>query len=74
MMKQMSGGGMPNLPWGMGRMAGLAARASAQRSEQLPPGFEALGAGMSAGAPVARGGGGKNKKKKGGRVTPPKQR
>ena len=74
MMKQMSGGGMPNLPGGMGRMAGLAARASAQRSEQLPPGFEALGAGMSAGAPVARGGGGKNKKKKGGRVTPPKQR
>jgi signal recognition particle subunit SRP54 len=74
MMKQMSGGGMPNLPGGMGRMAGLAARASAQRSEQLPPGFEALGAGMSAGGPVARGGGGKNKKKKGGRVTPPKQR
>jgi signal recognition particle subunit SRP54 len=74
MMKQMSGGGMPNLPGGMGRMAGLAARASAQRSEQLPPGFEALGAGMSAGAPVARGGGGKNKKNKGGRVTPPKQR
>jgi signal recognition particle subunit SRP54 len=73
MMKQMSGGGMPNLPGGMGRMAGLAARASAQR-EQLPPGFEALGAGMAS-APANRpGGGGKNKKKKGGRVTPPKQR
>jgi hypothetical protein len=65
---------MPNLPGGMGRMAGLAARASAQRTEQLPPGFEALGAGMSAGATANRGGGGKNKKKKGGRVTPPKQR
>jgi signal recognition particle subunit SRP54 len=73
-MKQMSGGSMPNLPGGMGRMAGLAARASAQRTEQLPPGFEALGAGMSAGATANRGGGGKNKKKKGGRVTPPKQR
>ena len=74
MMKQMSGGGAPNLPGGMGRMASLAARATAQRGEQLPPGFEALGAGMSAGAAPARGGGGKNKKKKGGRVTPPKQR
>ncbi len=73
-MKQMSGGGMPNLPGGMGRMAGLAAKASAQRKEQLPPGFEALGAGMSAGTPASRAGGGKNKKKKGGRVTPPKQR
>ena len=39
----------------------------------MPPGFEALGAGMRAGA-QASGGGGKNKKKKGGRVTPPKQR
>jgi signal recognition particle subunit SRP54 len=74
MMTQMSGGGAPNLPGGMGRMASLAARATAQRGEQLPPGFEALGAGMSAGAAPARGGGGKNKKKKGGRVTPPKQR
>ncbi len=74
MMKQMSGGGMPNLPGGMGRMAQAAAKASAKRGGELPPGFEALGAGMSAGAPVARNSGGKNKKKKGGRVTPPKQR
>ncbi len=74
MMKQMSGGGMPNLPGGMGRMAQAAAKASAKRGGELPPGFEALGAGMSAGAPVVRNSGGKNKKKKGGRVTPPKQR
>ena len=74
MMKQMSGGGMPNLPGGMGRMAQAAAKASARRGGELPPGFEALGAGMNAAAPVVRGGGGKNKKKKGGRVTPPKQR
>jgi hypothetical protein len=73
MMKQMGGGGVPNLPGGMGRMAGLAARAGATRGESLPPGFEALGAGMKAGAPPARSGA-KNKKKKGGRVTPPKQR
>lgn len=73
MMKQMGGGGAPNLPGGMGRMAGLAARAGAARGESLPPGFEALGAGMKAGAPPVRSGG-KNKKKKGGRVTPPKQR
>ena len=72
-MKQMSGGNMPQMPGGMGRMASMAAKASAQR-EQLPPGFEALGAGMNAGAQATRGGGGKNKKKKGGRVTPPKQR
>ena len=72
-MKQMSSGGMPNLPGGMGRVAGLAARAGAQRAEQLPPGFEALGAGMNTTATPARGGS-KNKKKKGGRVTPPKQR
>lgn len=74
MMKQMSGGGMPNLPGGMGRMAQAAAKASAKRGGELPPGFEALGAGMNASAPVVRNGGGKNKKKKGGRVTPPKQR
>jgi PAS domain S-box-containing protein len=73
MMRQMSGGAMPAMPGGMGRMANMAAKAQAQRGESLPPGFEALGAGMKAGAPV-RGGGGKNKKKKGGRVTPPKQR
>jgi signal recognition particle subunit SRP54 len=73
MMKQMGGGGAANLPGGMGRMAGLAARAGAARGESLPPGFEALGAGMKAGAAPVRAGG-KNKKKKGGRVTPPKQR
>jgi signal recognition particle subunit SRP54 len=74
MMKQMGSGGGPSLPGGMGRMASMAARAGAQRTEALPPGFEALGAGMNAGAPPTRSGGGKNKKKKGGRVTPPKQR
>ncbi|HUY16108.1 MAG TPA: signal recognition particle protein [Acidimicrobiales bacterium] len=73
MMRQMGGGGAPALPGGLGRMAGLAARASA-RNDQLPAGFEALGAGMASAASTPRGGGGKNKKKKGGRVTPPKQR
>ena len=73
MMRQMGAGGAPAMPAGMGRMASLAARASAQRGD-LPAGFEALGAGMNAGAPVRTGGGSKNKKKKGGRVTPPKQR
>jgi hypothetical protein len=74
MMRQMSGGAMPAIP-GMGRMANMAAQAQAkaQRNDELPPGFEALGAGMKAAQP-ARGGGAKNKKKKGGRVTPPKQR
>jgi signal recognition particle subunit SRP54 len=71
MMRQMSGGAMPAMPGGMGRMANMAAKA--QRGEALPPGFEALGAGMKSAQPV-RSGGGKNKKKKGGRVTPPKQR
>jgi signal recognition particle subunit SRP54 len=71
MMRQMGNGGAPTMPAGMGRMAGLAARA---RNEQLPPGFEALGAGMASAASTPRGGGAKNKKKKGGRVTPPKQR
>ena len=75
MMRQMSGGGVPNLPGGMGKMAQMAARAGASRGDDLPPGFEALGAGMQAGTSAPRpGGGGKNKKKKGGRVTPPKQR
>ena len=72
MMRQMGSGSMPSLPGGMGRMAGLAARAGAAKGEAMPPGFDALAAGMKAGAP--RAGGGKNKKKKGGRVTPPKQR
>jgi signal recognition particle subunit SRP54 len=71
MMKQMGSGTTPAMPPGMGKMATLAARASAQR-EQLPAGFEALGAGMASATPARTGG--KNKKKKGGRVTPPKQR
>jgi signal recognition particle subunit SRP54 len=71
MMRQMGNGGAPALPQGMGRMASLAAKA---RSESLPAGFEALGAGMASAASTPRGGGSKNKKKKGGRVTPPKQR
>jgi len=60
MMKQMASGSMPNLPGGLGKLAG-----------RMPPG--AL-AGMPGGAgprPGGSGGGGK-KKKKGGRVTPPK--
>jgi signal recognition particle subunit SRP54 len=74
MMKQMGSGNTPAMPGGMGRMASMAARASAARHEELPPGFEAMGAGMAS-VPAPRGGGGnKNKKKKGGRVTPPKQR
>ncbi|MGD0054404.1 MAG: signal recognition particle protein [Acidimicrobiales bacterium] len=73
MMKQMGSGNAPAVP-GMGRMATLAARASAKRGEELPPGFEALGAGMASATPARPGGGTKNKKKKGGRVTPPKQR
>ncbi|MFZ0769081.1 MAG: signal recognition particle protein [Acidimicrobiales bacterium] len=70
MMRQMGNGNTPAMPAGMGRMAGLAARTS---NEQLPAGFEALGAGMKS-ATVPTRGGAKNKKKKGGRVTPPKQR
>jgi signal recognition particle subunit SRP54 len=73
MMRQMGNGSGPAMPAGLGRMASLAAR-GAQRGEQLPAGFEALGAGMASAAATPRTGGGKNKKKKGGRVTPPKQR
>ncbi|HET9089533.1 MAG TPA: signal recognition particle protein [Acidimicrobiales bacterium] len=68
MMRQMAGGGMPNLPGKLGRAAQMAARAD--RGRELPAGFESLGAGLRAAAPS----GPKNKKKKGGRVTPPKQR
>jgi len=71
MMRQMGNGGTPQMPGGLGRMAGLAARQAAKSEQQLPAGFEALGAGM---ASAAASRGGKNKKKKGGRVTPPKQR
>jgi len=73
MMRQMGAGGA-SLPGGMGRMASMAARASAARNEPVPDGFEALRAGMSAGQSARTGTGSKNKKKKGGRVTPPKQR
>jgi signal recognition particle subunit SRP54 len=72
MMRQMGNGSMPQMPGGLGRMAGMAARQAAKSDQQLPAGFEALGAGMASAA--AGRGGGKNKKKKGGRVTPPKQR
>ena len=66
MMRQVAGGGAMNLASGAGRAA-AAARSS---DASVPPGFEALAAGMrSAPARVAKG-----KKKKGGRVTPPKQR
>lgn len=71
MMRQMGSGSMPPLPGGLGRMASLAAKGAKASGEQLPAGFEALGAGM---ASAAASRGGKNKKKKGGRVTPPKQR
>jgi signal recognition particle subunit SRP54 len=74
-MKQMSGGGMPQLPGGMGKMAQMAARGAAARADAMPPGFEALANGMKSGAPAtAPTGGARGKKKKGGRVTPPKQR
>ena len=74
-MKQMSTGGMPQLPGGMGRMAQMASRAAAQRGDAMPPGFEALASGMRSAAPAAgAGGGARGKKKKGGRVTPPKNR
>jgi signal recognition particle subunit SRP54 len=73
MMRQM-GGTQPSMPGAMGKMATLAARAQAQRTDSVPPGFESLAAGMNAGAASRTGGGSKNKKKKGGRVTPPKQR
>jgi len=72
MMRQMGNGAAPSLPGGLGRMTGLARRGA--RGEQLPPGFEALGAGTASAASSPRGGAGRNKKKKGGRVTPPKQR
>ncbi len=74
MMKQMSGGAMPQMPAGMGKMAQMAARAQAARGESLPAGFEALASGMKSGTPPAPQTGTKGKKKKGGRVTPPKQR
>jgi signal recognition particle subunit SRP54 len=71
MMRQMGSGSMPQMPGGLGRMASMAAKGAKSSGEELPAGFEALGAGM---ASAAASRGGKNKKKKGGRVTPPKQR
>jgi signal recognition particle subunit SRP54 len=71
MMRQMGSGSMPQMPGGLGRMASMAAKGAKSAGEELPAGFEALGAGM---ASAAASRGGKNKKKKGGRVTPPKQR
>jgi signal recognition particle subunit SRP54 len=71
MMRQMGNGSMPQMPGGLGRMASMAAKGAKSGGEELPAGFEALGAGM---ASAAASRGGKNKKKKGGRVTPPKQR
>ncbi len=72
MMKQMAGGGMPQLPGGMGKMANLAAARQAAKGT-LPAGMEGLASSLRPPAPASPGGG-KNKKKKGGRVTPPKQR
>jgi signal recognition particle subunit SRP54 len=68
MMRQVAGGSAPNLPGGLGRVATMAPRADA--ATQVPPGFEALAAGMRSAPARAT----KGKKKKGGRVTPPKQR
>ncbi len=70
-MRQVAGGGMPSLPGKLGQAMQMAARAD--KSRDLPPGFEALGAGMRSAAPAPPMGP-RNKKKKGGRVTPPKQR
>ncbi len=67
MMRQM-GGANPSMPPQMGKLAAMAAR---RGGDALPPGFEALGAGMRTAPPAT---GPKGKKKKGGRVTPPKQR
>ena len=61
MMRSVASGGPP----------GGAARAMARAAPDVPPGFEALAAGMRDAAPRA---GAKGKKKKGGRVTPPKPR
>ncbi len=74
MMKTMGRGGMPQIPGGMGKMASMAARASAASGRDLPPGFEALGAGLQSGARPAPASSGPKGKKKGGRVTPPKSR
>jgi signal recognition particle subunit SRP54 len=75
MMRQMAGGGMPQLPGGTGKLAQMAARGQG-RSDLLGSlgDVAAPGAGPFARPAPARSGGPKNKKKKGGRVTPPKAR
>jgi signal recognition particle subunit SRP54 len=68
MMRQVASGGAPNMPGGLGRAASLAT----QRDDAttVPPGFEALAAGMRDTPARST----KGSKKKGGRVTPRKQR
>ena len=74
MMKQMGGGGAPQMP-GVGKISGAVARAQMARGAEVPAGLEALNAGLQAGQRTNPPAGGRNnKKKKGGRVTPPKQR
>ncbi|MGH9020163.1 MAG: signal recognition particle protein [Acidimicrobiales bacterium] len=63
MMRQVASGGASTLPGGLGRAP------LARPGADVPPGFEALGAGMRAATPR-----GPKSKKKGGRVTPPKPR
>ena len=73
MMQQMGRMGSGACRGGLGKMAGLAARARrCGRARRRPPG-RARGARLARPAPAVAGGG-RNKKKKGGRVTPPKQR
>ena len=78
MMKTLGKGGMPGMPGmpgGSGKLAQMAGKMAAARGGELPAGFEALGAGLQAGArPGPASSGPKGKKKKGGRVTPPKTR
>src|SRR5487761_1734755 len=75
MMRQMGGGG-PAMPGGLAKMAARLGAAGAPGAGAVPPGFEALAAGMNASTPTSTPGrtGAKGKKKKGGRVTPPKTR
>ncbi len=72
MMKQMGGSSMPQLPGGLGKMAGMAARAQARG--ELPAGLGSMPAALAKAPGASGASGGNKKKKKGGRVTPPKQR
>jgi signal recognition particle subunit SRP54 len=72
MMKQMGGGSMPSMPGGLGKMAGMAARA--QSRGELPSSLGALPTNFASSGASSPNTGGSKKKKKGGRVTPPKQR